>query len=138
MHLSEADYAQLLAKRQPVKVARAPKASKSHKPNKFNAVKTNGSDSGKESRRLTELRLLQKAGKIHDLIPQVTFTLLGPQTGESGKRERAIRYTADAIYVDGNRLVVEDTKATPTRTLPAYVMRRKLLLSVYGIEILET
>lgn len=48
-------------------------------------------------------------------------------------------YTADFVYkdADGN-LVVEDTKSEITRKEPDYVLRRKLMLHVHGIRILET
>jgi hypothetical protein len=114
-----------------------PRAPKTPKANKFNAQKTTDADSGKESRRLKELRLLEKAGQIHDLIPQVTFHLMASQIGPDGKKERAVMYTCDAMYVENGQLVVEDTKSPPTRKLPAYVLKRKLMLEKFNIQIKE-
>lgn len=143
MGISEREFAQLndnlqRAKLQSAKVARAPKASKSHKPNKFNAVKTDGSDSGKESKRLRELRILHASGEIQNLVPQVTFLLIPPQVGPTRKKERSMTYTCDAMYVQRGKLIVEDSKSPPTRALPAYIIKRKLMLEKYGIAVLET
>lgn len=48
-------------------------------------------------------------------------------------------YTADFVYKDkdGNE-IVEDTKSEITRKEADYVLRRKLMLHVHGIRILET
>lgn len=53
--------------------------------------------------------------------------------------EQSAVYTADFVYKDkdGN-LVVEDVKSDVTRKEPDYVLRRKLMLHVHGIRILET
>ncbi len=112
-------------------------ASFTNKPNKYGAMKVDGCDSKKESRRLQELRLLEKAGKIRDLIPQVTFKLLPSQIGPDGKKEKPVKYTCDALYVENGRLVVEDTKSEATRKLPVFVLKRKLMLEKYGIAIKE-
>jgi Protein of unknown function (DUF1064) len=118
-----------------VKLAVGPRTGR---PNKYGAIKTTDADSRKESRRLGELRLMQKGGLISCLVPQVTFLLLPAQVGPDGRKERAVTYTCDAIYVNPTGLVVEDTKSDPTRKLPAYILRRKLMLSVHGIQIKET
>jgi len=48
-------------------------------------------------------------------------------------------YTADFVYNDAfGDLVVEDCKSEYTRKEKDYVLRRKLMLHVYGIRILET
>lgn len=105
--------------------------------NKYGAERTAGSDSKKESRRLQELRLLQKAGAISDLIPQVTFMLIPPQDKPGGGRERAVKYTCDALYVENGRLVVEDSKSEATKRIRDWHIRRKQMLSLYGIEVRE-
>lgn len=53
--------------------------------------------------------------------------------------EKNAVYTADFVYddADGN-LVVEDTKSEYTRKEKDYVLRRKLMLHVHNIKILET
>lgn len=105
--------------------------------NKFNAVKTADGDSRKESKRLQELRLLQAAGNISSLIPQVRYPLIPAQRKADGAIERAMTYQCDAQYIENGKLVVEDCKSEPTRKLPAYIHKRKLMLQLYGIEIRE-
>ena len=105
--------------------------------NKFGAVKSSEGDSRKEVRRLQELRLLQQAGQISGLIPQVRYGLVPAQRKGDGTIERALTYTCDAQYVENGRLVVEDCKSPPTRALPRYIAARKLMLKLYGIEIRE-
>lgn len=47
-------------------------------------------------------------------------------------------YTADFVYHEAGKLVVEDVKSDITRKEKDYVLRRKLMLHVHGIRILET
>ena len=86
-----------------------------------------------EGKRYAELRLLEHAGKICNLVLQPRF-LLQPSFKFRGKTERAIEYVADFQYVagsDGNILyeVVEDVKGFKTE---AYKIKRKLFLFQYG------
>lgn len=92
-----------------------------------------GYASTKEAKRAQELSLLQRMGKISNLQEQVSFEILPKQDGE-----RAVRYVADFVYLDadGNR-VVEDVKSEYTRKLPAYILKRKMLLFRFGIRIKE-
>ena len=103
-------------------------------------------DSKKEFRRWQELKMLEKAGNISDLRRQVKFVLVpeiregpvqGPRGGvKPGKiLERPVCYVADFTYYEGSQLVVEDTKGVRT---DAYKIKRKLMLYVHGIRILET
>lgn len=93
-------------------------------------------DSKKEALRWRELRILEKAGKIHGLKRQVRYLLIPTQYDDDGKcLERSCNYFADFVYFEGPKLVVEDTKGYRT---PEYVIKRKLMLSVYGIRIRET
>lgn len=103
-------------------------------------------DSMKESRRWQELRLLEKAGKIHDLQRQVRFELLpaqreqpiiGPRGGvKPGKViEYPVHYIADFVYCRGGERIVEDAKGVRTAD---YIIKRKLMLYIHGIRILET
>ena len=93
-------------------------------------------DSIKEANRYQELRILEKAGEIHGLERQVTFTLIpdcrDPETGKV--IERAVKYVADFQYEQDGRRVVEDTKGFRT---PEYKIKRKLMRFIYGIEIRE-
>ncbi len=102
-------------------------------------------DSKKEGRRWFELEALEKAGVIKDLRRQVKYQLIpayrepdkyGPRGGliKGAVIERAVYYIADFVYVENNQIVVEDTKGVKT---PDYIIKRKLLLWLYGIKIKE-
>lgn len=117
---------------------------------KYNAKKVtiNGEtyDSKKEARRAQQLSLLRDAGEISDLRRQVKYLLIpvqrepdiiGPKGGRRpGKLiEKECAYYADFVYKDkdGNT-VVEDAKGMRT---PEYIIKRKLMLRIYGIQIRE-
>lgn len=122
-------------------------------------------DSKKEARRYAELKMMLRSGVISDLELQKPFELIPAQYeqvaryGKNGKRladgkkciERACVYKADFVYKikrerkeplpDGNfnvydyyETVVEDTKGMRTTD---YIIKRKLMLYVYGIRIKE-
>jgi hypothetical protein len=107
-------------------------------------------DSVKEYKRFCELSLLQKAGAITDLQTQVKFELIPAQyeiiprfSEKTGKRlkdgkkciEKAVSYYADFVYIDKEgHVVVEDTKGMKTEK---YIIKRKLMLHLYGIRIKE-
>lgn len=94
-------------------------------------------DSKKEARRFEELLLLMEAGIISDLKLQVDFTLMESYTKLDGERVRGIKYRADFVYTDSNgKEVVEDVKSTATRT-KVYIMKKKMMLEKFGIEIRE-
>ena len=99
-------------------------------------VKINGEifDSKKEAARWQELLLLQRPGKISHLNRQVTYTLIPSQYIDGKCVERSVKYVADFVYHQGGQLVVEDTKGMKT---DAYIIKRKLMLSAYGIRIKE-
>ncbi len=117
---------------------------------KFNAKKTiyggQSFDSKKEAHRWAELQLLQRGGAIRNLRRQVPFELIPPQRepdttvprgGVNPGRviEHPVRYVADFVYERDGKTVVEDTKGVKT---PEYIIKRKLMLFVHGIRILET
>lgn len=94
---------------------------------------------------------MERAGQIKDLKRQVKFELIPPQyetvarySDKTGKRlkdaeklaEHGCYYIADFVYSrpDGST-VVEDSKGVRT---DAYIIKRKLMLHVHGIKILET
>lgn len=82
-------------------------------------------DSGKEARRYSELRLLEKSGKISGLKNQVRF-LLQPSFVSAGVTHRKIEYVADFVYLDSmGDMIVEDTKGFKTEL---YKLKKKLLL----------
>lgn len=92
-------------------------------------------DSKKEATRYTELKLLQRAGEIFDLQRQVPFTLIPKQTRDGKVIERPCVYKADFVYKDKDGTeVVEDTKGMRTKE---YVIKRKLMLWQFGIEVKE-
>ena len=75
-------------------------------------------DSAKEARRGAELRLLERAGKIQDLCAQVKYTLIPAQKRDGKVIERAVTYIADFVYKE-------------------YIIKRKLMLWEYGIQVRE-
>lgn len=81
-------------------------------------------DSKKEAIRYSELRLLEKAGKIKDLQLQHKF-VLQPAFTKNGKSIRAITYVADFVYFDLERMknVVEDVKGYKTEV---YQIKKKM------------
>ena len=94
-------------------------------------------DSKHEAERYAELKLMEKAGMISNLELQKTFTLIGTQRDINGKvLERPVMYIADFVYKENGKRVVEDAKSKATRT-PAYIIKRKLMLSIYGIRVKE-
>lgn len=95
-------------------------------------------DSYFEFERYQELKLLERAGEICDLQTQVKFVLIPSQKRRNGSTERECSYIADFVYVDrmSGKKVVEDTKSPATRTAE-YIIKRKLMLYVHGLEIKE-
>lgn len=121
-------------------------------PNKYHSRKAvydgMSFDSQKELQRWLELRMLEKAGEITGLRRQVRYLLIpeqrepdttGPKGGvRKGKiLERAVYYVADFVYKEkeAEGTVVEDAKGIRTKD---YILKRKLMLWVYGIRIKET
>lgn len=93
-------------------------------------------DSAKEARRGAELRMMERAGVISDLCAQVRYTLI-PSQKRSGKVvERPVYYVADFVYTENGETVVEDVKSPATRTRE-YIIKRKLLLWEYGLQVKE-
>lgn len=84
-------------------------------------------DSQAEARRYEELRLLQRAGVIHDLVIHPRFELQ-PAFETDGKRHRAIYYEGDFQYREDGRLVVEDVKGVET---VLFKLKVKLFLYKY-------
>lgn len=116
------------------------------KENKFHNTPTESGGikfpSKHEADRFGELMLMLKAGKIRDLRLQVNFTLQEGYTTSEGKRIRPIIYKADFTYylvkegLCADEYVVEDTKSKPTKT-KTYLMKKKMMLNKFGIEIRE-
>ena len=91
-------------------------------------------DSLKEYHRFCDLKLMQRAGIITGLQRQVKYELIPTQRINGKGIERPVNDYADFVYKMDRQLVVEDVKGYKT---PEYVIKRKLMLSVYGIQIHE-
>jgi hypothetical protein len=92
--------------------------------------------SKREASRHLDLLLMQKSGEITGLTREVTFVLA---PGVKIMDERAlppIRYVADFVYCtsDGST-IVEDCKGFRT---PVYKLKRHLMATIHGIEVIET
>ena len=85
-------------------------------------------DSQKEAERYWELRQLEKAGEIKNLVLQPRFVLID-SFEHGGKKEGAVFYVADFQYDENGISIVEDVKGFKT---PVYKLKRKLFLSRYG------
>jgi hypothetical protein len=85
-----------------------------------------------EATRYGELVLLQSQGLIAGLECQPRFPLVvnGVKVAD---------YFADYRYTetDTGRVVVEDVKSEPTRKLAAYRLKKKLVLALHGVDIVE-
>lgn len=77
-------------------------------------------DSKKEAKRYQDLKLLEKANIIQNLVRQIPFELVPKQNGE-----RAVKYIADFMYVETatGKIIVEDVKGYRT---DVYKIKRKL------------
>ena len=93
-------------------------------------------DSQREATCYRELYLLQEAGEISGLTLQPTFTLADAVRYRGKRQKPALRYRADFEYRDnrtGERVVL-DVKGVRTT---AFVIKKHLMMSVYGIEVEE-
>lgn len=105
------------------------------KRSKYGAKKSGGYASRKENRRANELKLMQRAGLISNLREQVKYVLIPTQRDTGGKLlEKECSYYADFVYDKDGVTVVEDTKGVRTKE---YIIKRKLMLHVHGISIVE-
>lgn len=91
-------------------------------------------DSRKEATRYAELQLMQRAGLISDLQTQVPFEVVPSQKRNGKTVERPVKYVADFVYTENGETVVEDAKGMKTKE---YIIKRKLMLYEFGIQIKE-
>ena len=107
-------------------------------------------DSRREYQRWCELKYLETYGKITGLKRQVKYILIPSQyedyeriSAKTGKKlkdgrrciENECSYVADFVYyTPEGELVVEDAKGVRT---DAYIIKRKLMLEIYGVRIKE-
>lgn len=85
-------------------------------------------DSGKEARRWSELKLLERAGRISNLTRQVKFSL-------DVNGIHICNYFADFCYDENGDVITEDCKGVRTKD---YRLKAKLMLAIYRIKIRET
>lgn len=106
--------------------------------NKYNAKKCGKFDSKKEANRYAELSEMQEKGLISDLQTQVPFEIIPKQKKSDGKCERSAKYIADFVYIKDGHTVVEDVKGYRKGIAYSFfVIKRKLMLQRYGLEIKE-
>lgn len=84
-------------------------------------------DSKREAARYGVLVMEQRAGRITNLRLQVPFSL-------SVNQIHVCVYKADFTYKRNGERVVEDAKGVRTEV---YILKRKLMLAVHGIEVQE-
>lgn len=90
-------------------------------------------DSKAEARYWNILKTRQKAGEIKNVQRQVVFEL-APAVKIGGRMRPPLRYIADFVFDEAGKIVVADVKgAVPD----AYRIKRHLMKSVHGIDILE-
>lgn len=95
-------------------------------------------DSKKEANRYCELKLLERSGLISNLELQREFVLIPAQYEQISRKliERACKYKADFYYYDNEKkcFICEDTKGFRTTD---YIIKRKLMLYMHGVRIVE-
>ncbi|AMC34746.1 DUF1064 domain-containing protein [Janthinobacterium sp. B9-8] len=109
------------------------------KPSKYKNQKTGGYDSKKEAAFAAKLELFRNANNPAERVvvieKQVKFELVPSQRIDGKCAERACHYIADfrVEYADGRKEVI-DVKGFKTAD---YIIKRKLMLKVHGIQIRE-
>lgn len=111
-------------------------------------------DSKKEAGRYKELKTLERAGVIQKLQRQVKYVLIpaqyertssvyvkGNNKGKPKKGrliERECAYYADFVYLQNGNTIVEDVKGYRNgQAYNLFVIKRKLMLYVHGVEVKE-
>ena len=87
-------------------------------------------DSKREATRYSELKLLERAGRISDLELQPRYPLVVNGT-------KVATYVGDFRYVEDGEMVLEDVKSQPTKT-PVYRLKKRLVLAIWGATVRET
>ena len=111
--------------------------------NKYGAEKVNFNgevfDSRKEFYRWSDLRLLERVGKISDLRRQVKYVLIPAQKLEGKLVEREVSYIADFEYMEDGKKIVEDVKGYKRgAAYQLFTIKRKMMLYMHGIRVKET
>lgn len=72
-------------------------------------------DSQKEALRWNELKLLERAGIISNLVAHPVY-IIQEAFDYYGTHVRAIMYEADFSYIENGRIIAEDVKSAATKT----------------------
>ncbi len=92
-------------------------------------------DSLKESRRYSELMILQRAKLISNLELQAVF-VLAPAAILNGRKKPALRYVADFIYTNSDGVqIIEDVKSKATAENRAFRIKQHLMKTVWNLDI---
>lgn len=86
-------------------------------------------DSKREAERYSELKLLERAKKIENLILQPKFILQNGYRKKNGEKVRDITYIADFRYIENGVEVVEDVKGVETEV---FKLKRKIFEKLYS------
>lgn len=89
-------------------------------------------DSAKEARRYGELKLLERSGRISGLEVQPAFRIVVNDCLICTYKAD-FRYVTDTPHASGV-VVTEDVKGMQT---PVYRLKKKLMLAVHGISVVE-
>lgn len=99
------------------------------KPSKYRNVKTvvDGEtfDSRKEADRWAQLKILERAGIIHNLRRQVSYRL-------EIAGQLICTYRADFVYNEAGCEIIEDSKGMKTKD---FIIKEKLMLALHNIKI---
>jgi len=93
--------------------------------------------SKKEASRYLDLKILEKAGEISDLIlqPKFTFPIRYIHSHRLGKKAT---YTADFQYKERTgEIAVEDVKSKATAKTEAYKLKKALMKYFFDITVIE-
>ena len=104
--------------------------------NKFNARKVylDGYtfDSKAEAARYCELKLLERAGDIRNLLIHPKFIIVDGFTDNTGKRQRPAYYVGDFQYYDNDgNVIVEDVKGGRATQTALFRLKAKLFKRRY-------
>ena len=70
---------------------------------------------------------------------QVAFEIVkGVKFAGAARARPAIRYFADFVYQERGQQVIEDIKSPATANLPAFKLKRHLMLALLGLEVRVT
>ncbi|MDU4209175.1 MAG: DUF1064 domain-containing protein [Finegoldia magna] len=86
-------------------------------------------DSKREANRYCELKLLEKAKEIRNLVLQPRFLLQDEFFDKNEVKHKKIEYVADFMYIDKcGKTIVEDVKGVLT---DVYKLKKKMFLKIY-------